>query len=225
MEKTSSPSLTIIAGPNGSGKTTFYEAIKAKNRKLANAALVNPDVIAKKMANDLNFANVNKLPKELKTHVDTSAARGAILYRDELIKAKKDLVIETTASSVGVLKLIDHAKDNGYKVTVNYLMLQEPQLNISRVEARVKKGDHYVDPETIQRRYYKAKNLIADICIRAGKFKLYDNSSVSPVKLITKYADKVFVHLQKDNQITKFVCSQLKDKGIKVHSLKRDHER
>lgn len=224
MENIFPPILMIFAGPNGSGKTTFYEAIKAQNSNQDDIALVNPDVIAKQMANDLNFANVNELPKELKTRVDIGAARSAIEYRDKLIEEKQSLIIETTASASSILKLMDKAQGLGYKVIVNYLMLQHPQLNISRIAARVKKGAHYVEPEIVCRRYYKARDLIADICIHADQFNLYDNSGKKPAKLITKHENKIFV-LKQDNPITKHVCAQLQDKNINMYSLKQEQER
>lgn len=218
-ENITAPFLMLFAGPNGSGKTTFYTYLKLSNPDIANVLLVNPDVIAKEMANELNFANVNELPPELKGRIDTGAARSAIECREQLIEDRESLIIETTASSAGILKLLDKAKDVGYSVIVNYIMLQDFQLNVSRITARVKNGGHYVEPATVQRRYDRAKKLIADICIRADVFNLYDNSYAAPVHLIAKRKNQVFALQQQDNKIATYVCAQLMDKCINLHNL------
>ena len=59
------PQLLILAGPNGSGKTTFYQRLAAQDSSLACLPFVNADIIAQQLAAERGYANVNELPPTL----------------------------------------------------------------------------------------------------------------------------------------------------------------
>ena len=52
-QEPSNLTLYRIAGPNGSGKTTSYELLKAEGNLDSEAVFINPDVYAKELTNSL----------------------------------------------------------------------------------------------------------------------------------------------------------------------------
>ena len=64
--------LVIIAGVNGAGKSTAYE----QDPQLVNCLpVINPDVYAKKLANELGANSISDLPHEEQVRVNLKAAK------------------------------------------------------------------------------------------------------------------------------------------------------
>ncbi len=211
-----SPLLLILAGANGSGKTSFYNVIKFNNSDIANMPFVNPDIITDNLYQQFYGHNIDN-SRELRTKLELKAGKIAILTRNNLIKAKNSFIVETTASSSRILQFINKAKQFDYIVNVYFFMLKDPRLNIFRVNDRVKKGGHYVEPEAILRRYERAKNLLVDICMLANEFTLIDNSSfyncIFRKDLTGRY------YYQQDCYLFDFLYTQFKSKNINISSI------
>lgn len=135
--------LTIIAGANGSGKTTFALSFA----KLNQTHFVNADEIAKKL-------NPDDMEKE-------KVKAGRLFLREvkSLIASKKELIIETTMSGKYLEKIIKEAKKAGYKIIIFYLFLDNVIDNIARVQNRVFNGGHNVVRVDIERRYQRSLDL------------------------------------------------------------------
>jgi predicted ABC-type ATPase len=135
--------LYIIAGANGSGKTTF-----ALNfAKLEGLKFINADEIAKEYdPNDIQKYKVKagkKFFEELRLSLDDS----------------KSFVIETTLSGKYLIKVIKEAKDKRFYVNLVYLFLETEEENIFRVKNRVLKGGHDVPVDDIKRKYTRSRDL------------------------------------------------------------------
>lgn len=174
----STPNLTLflIAGPNGSGKSTIYEHLVKEGTITQNMPFINPDVYAKQLANKHGYDNVNNLPPLLKASVDIQAGKIALKARQTCFNTKQSFAIETTASSRGTIKLIEEAKNKGYKVNVEYVLLKNSELNKIRIKSRALFGEHFIDPEVVERRFNKAVELLPEILAKADNARLFDNS-------------------------------------------------
>lgn len=174
----STPNLTLflIAGPNGSGKSTIYEHLVKEGTITQNMPFINPDVYAKQLANKHGYDNVNNLPPLLKASVDIQAGKIALKARQTCFNTKQSFAIETTASSRGTIKLIEEAKNKGYKVNVEYVLLKNSELNKIRIKNRALFGEHFIDPEVVERRFNKAVELLPEILAKADNARLFDNS-------------------------------------------------
>ncbi len=143
MKKT----LFIVAGANGSGKTTFAKNF-TDNEKIK---FINADEIAKIYdPNDIQKYKVKagkQFFKELKISLD-----------DEY-----SFAIETTLSGKYLVGVIKEAKEKGFFVSLIYLFLEEKEENILRVKNRVLKGGHNVPSEDIIRRYYRSRELFWNV--------------------------------------------------------------
>jgi predicted ABC-type ATPase len=139
MTPAMSKKIIIIAGPNGSGKTTF-----AKNflpQEALTFRFINADLIAAGLA-PFNPESVSY-----------KAARLMLNELDEYTKAGESFAFETTLSGAHYLQRIQEWKDLGYSVKLWFIALSSPELAISRVKERVAQGGHNIPEEVIRRRY------------------------------------------------------------------------
>jgi len=139
--------LYIVAGANGSGKTTFAKIFSKQN----NFYFINADEIAK----ELDSENITKYKFKA----------GKIFFEefDAKLLLCKSFVIETTLSGKYLVKYIDKAKVLNYKVVLIYLFLEEPLRTVDRVKNRVLNGGHHIPKEDIIRRFYRSKNLFCTL--------------------------------------------------------------
>ncbi|MDG6410958.1 zeta toxin family protein [Glaesserella parasuis] len=126
------------------------------------------------------------------------AGRKAIELFKFAIRHNISFSMESTLSGKSILQRMEVAKKNFY-TRLNYVGVDDPKINIARVKARVKAGGHFIDEETIKRRYQISReNLIQAILLNDETF-IYDNSSDSPKiqlvisanKTVTKLTDKL----------------------------------
>ena len=80
---------------------------------------------------------------------------------------------------------IKEAKQKGYKTYLYFICIDDPEVNVSRVENRVEKGGHDVAPDKISSRYYSTLNNLIHMIENVDKCFLFDNSS-EKFKLIGK---------------------------------------
>lgn len=80
---------------------------------------------------------------------------------------------------------IIEAKKNGYKIYLYFICIDDPEVNVSRVENRVEKGGHNVSADKISSRYYNTLNNLISAIEQADKCYLFDNSG-QDFRLIAK---------------------------------------
>ena len=140
--------LYIIAGANGSGKTTFAMTYA----KLKNLHFINADEIAKEYdPNDLDKYKI-KAGKEF--------FRQLKMY---ITEKEESFIIETTLSGKYLEKVIVNAKQKKFKIVLIYLFLDDDTENILRVKNRVLNGGHDIPVEDIKRRYILSRQLFLSL--------------------------------------------------------------
>lgn len=168
------PELWVIAGVNGSGKSTFIEKFNRKN-----IPIVNPDIIALQIS------------KEDTTLRNAKAGRQAIEQRRALLQNKKDFGVETTLTGNSPLKLIAEAKNHGYKVNIVYLGLDTLRLSRDRVDARVEAGGHNIPSEDIMRRYPKSFENLKQVLKEVDNAYIFNNSGKCRQKVFILNKEKI----------------------------------
>ena len=157
------PRMYIISGCNGSGKTTASYTLLPE--LLDCSEFVNSDEFAKSLA-----------PFHPETAYIT-ASRYMLKKLRYLFTRREDFCIETTLATRSLIKTVKLAQDQGYFVTVVYLWLNDPEIAVQRVAARVEAGGHDVAPDVIRRRYYTGLEYFFDIYSPVcDKWMLVDNS-------------------------------------------------
>lgn len=161
------PSLFIISGCNGAGKTTASFTILPELLQIKE--FVNADEIARGLS---PFQ-----PEKV------SIEAGKIMLRrlQELLYKKVDFAFETTLSTRSFLLLIKQAKQTGYTINLIYYWLDSAELAIERVKIRVAEGGHNIPTDTIIRRYFVGlKNFIDLYKDEVDYWMLIDNSKTEP---------------------------------------------
>ncbi|MFH7016133.1 hypothetical protein [Flavobacterium sp. FlaQc-47] len=96
--------------------------------------------------------------------------------REKLLKENKSFCFETVMSHVSKLDDITEANSLGYTSYLYFVCIDDPEVNISRVENRVQKGGHAVDSEIIRNRYTRTLNNLFPAIEISNKAYLFDNS-------------------------------------------------
>jgi len=158
------PKLLIIAGPNGTGKTTVTSQI-LRHEWVEDCEYINPNLIARD-----KFGDWNSKEMVLK------AAQFAEKQREKCLKNSKSLIFETVLSASDKIDFIQRAKLQNYFIRLFFIGTDNPQINSLRIAQRVMQGGHDVPIQKIISRYYKS---IAN-CILLSKIVdrlyVYDNS-------------------------------------------------
>ena len=191
------PTLYIISGCNGAGKTTASYSLLPE--MLDCREFVNSDEFAK----GLSPFNPEK--------ASIQASRYMLMKIRYLLKREQDFAIETTLATRTLLKTVRMAQDAGYSVTLLYFWLKTPELAIERVRARVEAGGHDIPEETIRRRYnvgiYYFFQYYAPVCER---WILADNSQI-PFRVIAEGSKNDVISIR-DEETYETIKVMAKDK-------------
>lgn len=172
------PVLIVIAGPNGSGKTTITSKI-LKHEWLEGAIYINPDIVAQEKFGDWN---------------SQEAVLNSIKYceslREDCLLKRQSLIFETVLSADDKIDYIKRAKEAGFFIRLFFVSTEHPSVNASRIARRVMKGGHDVPISKVISRYYKS---IVN-CMKASKYAdrtyVYDNTEEnSEAKILFRMTD------------------------------------
>jgi predicted ABC-type ATPase len=156
--------LIIVAGPNGSGKTTITEQGLA-HEWFEGCVYINPDLIAQR-----DFNGWNDVDSVL------SAAKKATQLRYDTLAKGESLAFETVFSSQEKLDFIRLAKAQGYFIRFFFICTDSPLINAARITQRVIEGGHEVPISKIVSRYSKSIVYAYQAMRLVDRFYLYDNS-------------------------------------------------
>lgn len=165
------PHLIIIAGSNGSGKSTAAPALLKDALHVDD--FVNADVIAQGLCAYQPEKAAIQAGRIMLARIHTLA--------DEMT----NFAFETTLASRTFATWIPKLKKQGYHFHLIFLWLKDAELAVFRVKERVKTGGHSVPEETIRRRYTAGlKNFFSLYRPLADSWQFYDNSNTEHFSLI-----------------------------------------
>ena len=150
------PTLHVVAGPNGCGKSTLTHT-----RGFSGFDVIDADQIARSM--------IPGSPGQ--------AAREALLRRRDALSNGRTHVVETTLAGSGILRHMEAARREGYKIVLHYVFLGLPAQSLDRIRNRVALGGHDVPAEDVQRRFGRSRANVPAAIGRADEVYLYDNAS------------------------------------------------
>ncbi len=161
------PRCIVIAGPNGSEKTTF--AREYLLRETCVIHFVNADLIA---------GGLSPLRPELAVR---QASRLVLLELSRLANARKSFAFESTLSGRTYLRLLSKWKSSGYRIEIVFLALPSVHLALQRIAGRVRQGGHDVARADVLRRFQRSwSNFQRLYCPLAEKWSIYDYSGNAP---------------------------------------------
>ncbi len=174
----SPPSIIVLAGPNGAGKTTASSPILRELFHISE--FVNADVIAQGLS---GFA-----PEQ------SALQAGRIMLErlQDLADAGASFAFETTLASRSFAPWLRNRLDEGYRVHLFYFWLPSADMAIARVAQRVRLGGHYVDDDTIRRRYTRGiSNFFQLYRPISSTWRFHDNSQPGQRSLIARGSGRI----------------------------------
>jgi predicted ABC-type ATPase len=160
----SGPSLYVLAGTNGAGKSSIAGAMIRRS----GADYFNPDEAARR----IRVANPHITQEDANS---TAWLEGTRLLR-RAINERLDFAFETTLGGRTIAALLEEAARSGAHVYVWYVGLSSPDLHVARVRARVERGGHAIPEEAIRGRYDSSRVNLIRLLPRLAELRLYDNS-------------------------------------------------
>jgi len=175
----------IIAGSNGSGKTTFARKFLPYYAKCPN--FVNADLIAQGLSPFSPRAAALKAGRLMLEQIRSLAERNV------------DFAFETTLSGKSYISFLKELKKKSYSINIFFLWIPNPELALSRIKDRVATGGHDVPAVDVKRRFHRGiYNFLEYYRPLADAWLLFNNADAIP-QLIAQ---------EKDGKI------QIMDKGL-----------
>lgn len=187
------PTMYIIAGCNGAGKTTA-------------AFSLLPNVFE-----TVEFVNADEIARGISPFNPEGSAfqAGRIMLErlNELINKQNNFAFETTLSGLSYLRFIELARSKGYSIILFFVYLAGFELAQQRVAIRVSKGGHNIPGDTIKRRYFKGISNFSKYSLQSDSWYIYDNSGTDYTLVAKKLNDtkeifnfEVYHKLMKDGE-------------------------
>jgi len=165
------PIVIAIAGSNGAGKSTFYQAHLT-------------DV-------GLRFVNADDIAAELDIGA-YEAADLASAIRKELVRNQESFLFETVFSDPHGAKIADleEARQDGYQVVLIFIRIDSPETSKQRVSMRVMQGGHDVSDEKLESRFARTIANLDRAIQSLPVVIVFDNSDLArPYQLESIYLD------------------------------------
>ncbi len=140
------PEIVLIAGANGSGKTTFARQF---------LTVLYPDI---------PFLNVDEIQREdAKNGHAVAAGREFMRQLAMLEKSQRSFAIETTLSSRMYAKRMPLWKSYGHRISLHFIEVPSSNYAVRRVACRVIAGGHPVPEMDVRRRYHRGLTLFHEV--------------------------------------------------------------
>jgi len=170
--------LLIIAGANGSGKSTAYTDTRIIEDIRA-LWIINPDLLTR---------HIQEIEGKALPEANLAAVRRMMTWLRASIRCHVSIGLETVLSTDKYRPLVRMAKRRGFEVKLIYVVLNSPALNIARVKRRVKAGGHDVPEQKIISRRAKSLAQLPWFLAKADYALIIDNSQEAgtPVTIVQK---------------------------------------
>ena len=165
--------IVLLGGPNGAGKTTTARVLLPEFFEL------NPFLNADEIARRISPGNPESGA--------FAAGRQMIETMRALVREGKSFSFETTCSGKSYLRMLEQCKQDGWRISLFYFWLPNPEMAIARVSRRVSHGGHGIPQEVITRRYYSGIVNMRDFYLPlADEAEIYDNTDGCRVLIAEK---------------------------------------
>lgn len=186
VRKIDGPLVVILAGHNGSGKSTFWFERLANKVKIpllnADRMMLSflPDVRQDRplpywavQIRDMNRVWMSIVQKSVESAIQHAASCKVAFGTETVFSHWMVLSDGTVQSKADLIRKLQHA---GYFVILVFVGLASANLSIGRVAARVQRGGHAVEPARLVERFSRTQTAIRNALNIADASILCDNS-------------------------------------------------
>lgn len=149
---------TIIAGVNGTGKSSFRGVLEGQGEYLGH--IIDPDLIAKNNNFDI-----------------FQAGKQAVSEITNCLKRNISFTQETTLSGRRIERIAAQSRKQGYYISLYYIGLNTLAESLQRIENRVRKGGHDIPKEDVERRFSNRYEDLEKTLPYCDEVSFYDNEN------------------------------------------------
>lgn len=178
---TSRPSIAVLAGTNGAGKSSVAGAsIRERGWHY-----FNPDEVSRRI-------------READSGVGVSEATALAWVKgrnllEAALQNGRGFAFETTLGGNTIPELLERAAA-GFAVRIWYVGLESPELHIARVKARVAEGGHDIPEAKIRERYDRSRENLIRLMPGLAELWIYDNSDAGDFAAGIAPAPRLILH-------------------------------
>lgn len=107
----------------------------------------------------------------------------ADFLRQSLLTAGVSFTFETVMSYPDKVAFLRKAQEKSFRTYLYYVATEDPEINIARVENRVRQGGHPVPKDKIVERYHRSLGLLFEAVQYTNRAYIFDNSGHGQVWL------------------------------------------
>lgn len=164
------PTIYVIAGCNGAGKTTFAREFLPNEVKC------------------LRFLNADEIARGISplkpSNGALQAGRLLLMQIEGCLRHRETFALESTLSGKTYIRLFRRARQLGYEIELHYLWLAKSSQAVARVRRRVSMGGHHVPAADIRRRFKRSlAHLLDDYLPLATRWAFWDGWTLPPKRL------------------------------------------
>lgn len=179
MDRTK-PTLWLVAGPNGVGKTTY--AFRHIRQVSGSARFVNLDEIARGLSplepDDGRLAAARIALVQIGNWLDAAPAGTAAL--------RKPFTIETTLAGLTHLRTIARARAADWQVGMLYFAVKDVEICLQRIARRVSEGGHDVPEVDARRRFARSSANFARYVCAVDFWRVFDNTHLDRPSVVSE---------------------------------------
>lgn len=157
------PTLYILGGANGAGKTTYHNYSAETGYISSTLSFINVDIIAKEEFGSYSYENSLK------------AIEIARMRMSNHIEKKEDFMIESNLAKSEEYVWIEAMMKKGYDVKLHFLSTGDVNVNKDRVKKRISEGGHSVPENIIEHRYQMGMTYLKSKILLFTEAHLIDN--------------------------------------------------
>jgi predicted ABC-type ATPase len=155
----------VLSGVNGAGKSSLGGAAV---RELG-GEYYNPDEVARSL--------IAADPRLGQAGANSKAWLIGKRLLEKAVAGRFDFAFESTLGANTIPALLRQAAQQGFEVHVWYAGLSSPELHLTRVKSRVRKGGHDIPEADIRRRYEHSRVNLINLLPHLASLHVYDNST------------------------------------------------
>ena len=186
------PTIYVLGGPNGIGKTTVNQYYIPSE-----VPYINADDIAKQLRERLNSVNVQEL-----------ANAEALEQMNKFIYKRKDFAIESNLADEDTWLFLVNIQRLGYSVCLTFFCTSDVDICINRVNMRFLQGGHFVRPDIVKMRYENGLKLLRHFKAIPDRLFFNDNTTEKSIRCLEMQKGESVFKTEELPAWIQFVCAE-----------------